>query len=171
AVARQQLLTLYRFNQPAWTLPVLYMHPEFNGQLVQVFDELVTQLPTNSQTWINGYTSRAFLRSQDDNNQVWPILIDPVAVGRSQENDVVIWERWVSQKHAEIFCRCLPNEELEPTYFLRDISRFGTLIYRSDTWQRIHRDQLVIKSGTLLKFGSSQGQVFEFVIETTEDLS
>ena len=170
-IARQQLLTLYRFNKPAWTLPVLYMHPEFNGQLVQVFDELVTQLPINSPTWISDYTSRAFLRSQDDNNQVWPILIDPIAVGRSQENDVVIWERWVSQKHAEIFCRCLPNEELEPTYFLRDISRFGTLIYRSGTWQRIHRDQLVIKSGTLLKFGSSQGQVFEFVIETTEDLS
>lgn len=60
AVARQQLLTLYRFNQPAWTLPVLYMHPEFNGQLIQVFDELVTQLPTNSPTWIGSSTSRAF---------------------------------------------------------------------------------------------------------------
>ena len=171
AVARQQLLTLYRFNQPAWTLPVLYMHPEFNGQLVQVFDELVTQLPTNSPTWISGYTYRAFLRSQDDNNQVWPIWVGTIAVGRSQENDVVILERWVSQKHAEIFCRCLPNEEVEQTYFLRDISRFGTLIYQSGSWQRIHRDEVVIKSGTLLKFGSSQGQAFEFVIETTEDLS
>ena len=169
AVARQQLLTLYRFNQPAWTLPVLYMHPEFNGQLVQVFDELVTQLPINSPTWIRDYTSRAFLRSQDDNNQVWPILMGMIAVGRSQENDVVILERWVSQKHAEIFCRCLASEEVEPTYFLRDISRFGTLIYKSEGWQRIHRDELVIESGTLLKFGSSQGQAFEFVIEKTEN--
>ncbi|NEQ36572.1 MAG: CHAT domain-containing protein [Okeania sp. SIO3I5] len=171
AVARQQLLTLYRFNQPAWTLPVLYMHPEFNGQLVQVFDELVTQLPTNSPTWISSHTSRAFLRSQDDDNQVWPIWVGTLAVGRSQENDVVIWERWVSQKHAEIFCRCLSNEEVESTYFLRDISRFGTLIYQSDSWQRIHRDEVAIRSGTLLKFGSSQGQAFEFVIETTEDLT
>ena len=171
AVARQHLLTLYRFNQPAWTLPVLYMHPEFNGQLVQVFDELVTQLPANSPTWISSYTSRAFLRSQNDNNQVWPIWSGTITVGRSQENDVVILERWVSQKHAEIFCRCLPNKEIEPTYFLRDISRFGTLIYHSGSWQRIHRDELVIQSGTLLRFGSSQGQAFEFMIETTEDIS
>ncbi|MCL2924910.1 MAG: CHAT domain-containing protein [Trichodesmium sp. MAG_R04] len=171
AVARQQLLTLYRFNQPAWTLPVLYMHPEFNGQLVEVFDELVTQLPANSPTWISSYTSRAFLRSQNDNNQVWPIWSDTITVGRSQENDVVILERWVSQKHAEIFCRCLPNKEIEPTYFLRDISRFGTLVYQSGSWQRIHRDELVIQSGTLLKFGSSQGQAFEFMIETTENIN
>ncbi len=168
AVARQQLLTLYRFNQPAWTLPVLYMHPEFNGQLIQVFDELVTQLPTNSPTWISNSTFMAFLRSQDNQNQVWPILSGTITVGRSQENDVVILERWVSQRHAEIFSRCLPNEEVEATYFLRDISRFGTLIYESNSWQRIHRDEVVLKSGTLLKFGSSQGQAFEFVIEITK---
>ncbi|MEB3339448.1 CHAT domain-containing protein [Okeania sp.] len=170
-VARQQLLTLYKFNQPAWTLPVLYMHPEFNGQLVQVFDELVTQLPTNSPTWMGSYTFRAFLRSRNDHNQVWPIWFGTIKVGRSPENDVEIPERWVSQKHAEIFCRYLPNEEVEPTYFLRDISRFGTLIYQSDNWQRIHRDEVAISSGSLLKFGSSQGQAFEFVIETTEEIS
>lgn len=171
AVARQQLLTLYRFNQPAWTLPVLYMHPEFNGQLIQVFDELVTQLPTNSPTWISSSTSRAFLRSQDNNSEVWPIWAGTIAVGRSQENDVVILERWVSQKHAEIFCRYFPNEQLKPIYFLKDISRFGTLIYQSGDWQRIHHDEVAITSGTLLKFGSSQGQAFEFVIETTKDFS
>lgn len=171
AVARQQLLTLYRFNQPAWTLPVLYMHPEFNGQLIQVFDELVTQLPTNSPTWIGSSTSRAFLRSQDNNGQVWPIWPGTIAVGRSQENDVVIFERWVSQKHAEIFSRCFPGEQLTSTYFLKDISRFGTLIYQSGDWQRIHRDEVAITSGTLVKFGSSQGQAFEFVIETTKDFT
>ncbi|NEQ74767.1 MAG: CHAT domain-containing protein [Okeania sp. SIO2C9] len=171
AVARQQLLTLYRFNQPAWTLPVLYMHPEFNGQLIQVFDELVTQLPTNSPTWIGSSTSRAFLRSQDNNGQVWPIWPGTIAVGRSQENDVVIFERWVSQKHAEIFSRCFPGEQVTPIYFLKDISRFGTLIYQSGDWQRIHRDEVAITSGTLVKFGSSQGQAFEFVIETTKDFS
>ncbi|MGB3511861.1 MAG: CHAT domain-containing protein [Microcoleaceae cyanobacterium] len=167
AVARQQLLTLYKFNQPAWTLPVLYMHPEFNGQLIQVFDELVTQLPTNSPTWIGSSTSRAFLRSQDNNSQIWFIWAGSIRVGRSQENDVVILERWVSQKHAEIFCRCLPDESIEPIYFLRDFSRYGTLMFQSDSWQRIHRDEVAIESGTLVKFGSSQGQVFEFVIETT----
>ncbi|MDJ0555478.1 MAG: CHAT domain-containing protein [Microcoleaceae cyanobacterium MO_207.B10] len=167
AVARQQLLTLYKFNQPAWTLPVLYMHPEFNGQLIQVFDELVTQLPTNSPTWIGSSTSRAFLRSQDSNSQIWFIWAGMIRVGRSQENDVVILERWVSQKHAEIFCRCLPDENIEPIYFLRDFSRYGTLIYQSNSWQRIHRDEVAIESGTLIKFGSSQGQAFEFVIETT----
>ncbi|NEN92705.1 MAG: CHAT domain-containing protein [Okeania sp. SIO3H1] len=171
AVARQQLLTLYRFNQPAWTLPVLYMHPEFNGQLIQFFDELVTQLPTNSPTWISSSTSRAFLRSQDNNGQVWPIWPGTIAVGRSQENDVVIFERWVSQKHAEIFSRCFPSEQVQPIYFLKDISRFGTLIYQSGDWQRIHRDEVAITSGTLVKFGSSQGQAFEFVIEATKDFS
>lgn len=170
AVARQQLLTLYKFNQPAWTLPVLYMHPEFNGQLIQVFDELVTQLPTNSPTWIGSSTSRAFLRSQDSNSQIWFIWAGTIRVGRSQENDVVILERWVSQKHAEIFCRCLPDESLEPIYFLRDFSRYGTLICQSDSWQRIHRDEVAIASGTLLKFGSSQGEAFQFVIETTTSL-
>lgn len=35
AVARQHLLTLYKFNQQAWTLPVLYMHPEFDGELLK----------------------------------------------------------------------------------------------------------------------------------------
>ena len=34
AVARQQLVTLYQFNHPAWTLPVLYLHPQFDGELL-----------------------------------------------------------------------------------------------------------------------------------------
>jgi hypothetical protein len=34
AVARQHLLTIYKFNQPAWISPVLYMHPQFDGQLL-----------------------------------------------------------------------------------------------------------------------------------------
>jgi hypothetical protein len=46
AVARQQLLTLYKFNQPAWTLPVLYMHPEFEGELIKPIEEGITELPS-----------------------------------------------------------------------------------------------------------------------------
>ncbi|MEG4111581.1 MULTISPECIES: CHAT domain-containing protein [unclassified Microcoleus] len=174
AVARQQLLTLYKFNQPAWTLPVLYMHPEFDGQLTEPVDDLKTELPLNSSTWLGRLPSCAYLRgrdrpnakSTDSTNQVWPIRAGMVRVGRWEENDVVIREQWVSQKHAEIFCRnTIGDSREEPSYFLRDFSRYGTLVLGSDGWQRVHHQELLLRSGTQLKFGSSQGQIFEFTIE------
>lgn len=167
AVARQNLLTLYKFNQPAWTLPVLYMHPEFDGQLVEIVEDVVTQLPTNSPTRLGHSLSRAYLRLVGSHGDAWPLWAGILRVGRWQENDVVVKERWVSQKHAEIFSRnSMPEMGNEPTYFLRDFSRYGTLISESAGWQRIHRQEVALESGTLLKFGSSQGQTFEFVIET-----
>jgi CHAT domain/FHA domain len=174
AVARQQLLTLYKFNQPAWTLPVLYMHPEFDGQLTEPVDDLKTELPLNSSTWLGRLPSCAYLRGRDrpnvksseSGNQVWPITAGMVRVGRWEENDVVIREQWVSQKHAEIFCRnSIGDRRGEPSYFLRDFSRYGTLVLGSDGWQRVHHQELLLQSGTQLKFGSSQGQIFEFTIE------
>ena len=45
AVARQQLVTLYQFNHPAWTLPVLYLHPQFDGELLCSVAMDVTQIP------------------------------------------------------------------------------------------------------------------------------
>jgi len=174
AVARQQLLTLYRFNQPAWTLPVLYMHPEFDGQLTEPVDELKTELPLNSSTWLGRLPSSAYLRGRDrpnvksteSTNQVWPIGAGIVRVGRWEQNDVVIREQWVSQKHAEIFCRnSIGDTEGEPSYFLRDFSRYGTLVLGQSGWQRVHHQELLLQSGTQLKFGSSQGQIFEFTIE------
>lgn len=45
AEARQQLLTVYKFNQPACTLPILYLHPYYNGQLLKSFYEGITELP------------------------------------------------------------------------------------------------------------------------------
>ncbi|MEG4232389.1 CHAT domain-containing protein [Microcoleus sp. Pol11C3] len=174
AVARQQLLTLYKFNQPAWTLPVLYMHPEFDGQLTEPVDDLKTDLPLNSSTWLGRLPSCAYLRgrdrpnakSTDSTNQVWPIRAGMVRVGRWEENDVVIREQWVSQKHAEIFCRnTIGDSREEPSYFLRDFSRYGTLVLGSEGWQRVHHQELLLRSGTQLKFGSSQGQIFEFTIE------
>jgi hypothetical protein len=60
----------------------------------------------------------------------------------------------------------MPEMGNEPTYFLRDFSRYGTLISEGAGWVRIHRQEVALESGTLLKFGSSQGQTFEFVIET-----
>ncbi|MEG4583625.1 CHAT domain-containing protein [Microcoleus sp. MOSTC5] len=174
AVARQQLLTLYKFNQPAWTLPVLYMHPEFDGQLTELVDDLKTELPLNSSTWLGRLPSCAYLRGRDrpnaksteSTNQVWPIRAGMVRVGRWEENDVVIREQWVSQKHAEIFCRnSIGDSREEPSYFLRDFSRYGTLVLGPEGWQRVHHQELLLRSGTQLKFGSSQGQIFEFTIE------
>mgnify|MGYP000040505788 CR=1 FL=1 len=174
AIARQQLLTLYKFNQPAWTLPVLYMHPEFDGQLTEPVDDLKTELPLNSSTWLGRLPSCAYLRGRDRPNvkstesttQVWPIRAGMVRVGRWEENDVVIREQWVSQKHAEIFCRnSIGDSRGESSYFLRDFSRYGTLVLGVQGWQRVHHQELLLHSGTQLKFGSSQGQIFEFTIE------
>jgi len=174
AVARQQLLTLYKFNQPAWTLPVLYMHPEFDGELTEPVDDLKTELPLNSSTWLGRLPSCAYLRGRDrpnvksteSANQVWPISAGMVRVGRWEENDVVIREQWVSQKHAEIFCRnSIGDHRGESSYFLRDFSRYGTLVLGPEGWVRVHHQELLLQSGTQLKFGSSQGQIFEFTIE------
>ncbi|NJM60896.1 MAG: FHA domain-containing protein, partial [Oscillatoriales cyanobacterium RU_3_3] len=99
-------------------------------------------------------------------SQVWPIRANLVRVGRWEENDVVIREQWVSQKHAEIFCRnSVGDLRGEPNYFLRDFSRYGTLVLEPQGWKRVHHEEVLLRSGTQLKFGSSQGQVFEFTIE------
>jgi CHAT domain/FHA domain len=168
AVARQQLLTLYKFNQPAWTLPVLYMHPEFNGALIESLDDIKTELPRNSPTWVGRSLPTAYLRSRNSPQQMWPILGGLVRVGRGEDNDIaIVGEQWVSQKHAEIFCRNkVSDTPNQPTYFLRDFSRYGTLIFGSEGWQRIHHQEIPLSSGMLLKFGSSQGQIFEFLIES-----
>lgn len=167
AVARQQLLTLYKFNQPAWTLPVLYLHPEFDGQLLQPLAESITELPENSLTWI-GRERVAFLRPLESKTQVWPIRGGLMRVGRrQQENDLVICEKWVSQRHAEIICRGDPLDSIAPpTYFLRDFSRFGTLILGASGWRKVHHQEALLQTGIQLKFGSSQGQIWEFTIDS-----
>ncbi|MBW4682205.1 MAG: CHAT domain-containing protein [Microcoleus vaginatus WJT46-NPBG5] len=169
AVARQQLLTLYKFNQPAWTLPVLYMHPEFHGELIEPVDEVCTELPKNSTTWIGQSMPGAFLRAVGTLDKVWPIRGGLMRVGRLWENDLVIQERWVSQRHAEIFCRdTASNGYPSPTYFLRDFSRYGTLILLPAGWQKIHHQEVPLQSGVQLKFGSSQGQTWDFVIDSPQ---
>ncbi len=172
AIARQYLLTLYKFNQPAWTLPVLYMHPEFNGELIQPQEEIRTELPVNSPTWLGYLAPKAWLRlpSQPDSPgrnapQIWPITAGIVRVGRGEDNDVVISEQWVSSKHAEIFCRNGNDDQSQPSFFLRDFSRYGTLVSAQTGWQRVHHQEIALPSGTQLKFGSSQGQALEFLIE------
>jgi hypothetical protein len=188
ALARQQLLTLYKFNQPAWTLPVLYMHPEFEGELIKPIEEGITELPNMPPSWMGVPAPVASLRSVDSSHKVWRIRGGLMRVGRRQENDLVIQEQWVSQQHAEIICRdAIATHEAGPTYFLRDFSRYGTLILRPNKegnspttgqdlgkndsvtgWQRVHHQEVPLQSGIQLKFGSSQGQTLEFVIEASE---
>ncbi len=171
AIARQKLLTLYKFNQPAWSLPVLYMHPDFNGELTQSWDSLITQLPEDSTTDLSFSAPVALLRpvagysEQFSPEKVWHIPGGRLTVGRRSGNDLVIQERWVSQQHAEIFYRDISGQDnQEPAYFLRDFSRYGTLILAPQGWQKIHHQEVPLKSGDRIKFGSSQGLTLEFVI-------
>lgn len=163
AIARQQLLTLYKFNHPAWTLPVLYMHPEFDGELLNSIDQGITQLPEDSISGIGKRPLTAALRSLSTPEQVWQLQTRLVRVGRLAENDIVVAEPWVSQRHAEIFCR--QADFGSTTFFLRDNSRYGTLLSASDQWQNVHLQEVPLQSGMRLKFGSSKGQVFEFIVE------
>ncbi len=168
AIARQQLLTLYKFNQPAWTLPILYMHPEFDGLLIPPTGDSVTELPTQlpGQTY-----PKARLRSLGAEGRAWSLQDQGVMrVGRDTDNDVAIPEKWVSKAHAEIFCRePVSGSEKLPAYFLRDVSRYGTLIaHGDDQWRKVHRQEVRLQPGMQLKFGSSQGQVFEFSLDPSE---
>jgi hypothetical protein len=162
AIARQHLLTLYRFNHPAWTLPVLYMHPHFDGQLIQPLEEQ-TELPTNISPLDSRDFPAAQVRSLEDPTKTWPIRDGLMRVGRRVGNDLVLAEQWVSQNHAKILCR---NRGISgsPTYFLQDFSRFGTLITQRGSWYRVHHQEVPLTSGTQLRFGSPQGPTLEFVI-------
>jgi hypothetical protein len=168
AVARQQLLALYKFNSPAWTLPVLYLHPDFDGEIIRLPDEGITELPGNSLSGIGQPLPIASLRSLSNSGQVWWLPTGMARVGRLGENDIVIPEPWVSQRHAEIFCRNASRDTGAPgqAYFLRDNSRFGTLLLGAEGWQKVHRQEVALQSGIQLKFGSSQGQTFEFIVES-----
>jgi CHAT domain/FHA domain len=167
-IARQQLLTLYKFNHPAWTLPILYMHPQFNGELLQPIEEGITQLPTTIPSLDRESFPVAYLRFLDSREKIWRIYGGLMRVGRHPENDLVLQERWVGRRHAEIICRETPSKpNSRYTYFLRDFSRFGTLVYYDGEWQKVHHQEFPLKSGVQLKFGSPYGQILEFAIEGT----
>jgi CHAT domain/FHA domain len=167
AVARQHLLTLFKFNQQAWTLPIFYMHPEFHGELVRPLDETLTQIPSNPSQF-GRRLPIASLRSQLT-ARTWTIRGGLMRVGISEENDLVLrGEPGVSRKHAEIFYRTLPSAGEEPTYFLRDFSRYGTWVLSSQGWQRINHQEVQLDPGTQLKFGGSQNSVLEFIVLETD---
>ncbi len=168
-VARQQLLTLYKFNQPAWTLPILYMHPEFDGELIRPISESNTELPylDNSANPHAPYPI-AYLRfiDNDTENYVRRIYNEIMRIGRSPENDLVIENLSVSKQHAEIICRETTSSGglRQYTYSLKDFSRFGTYVSSVKGWQQIYHQEVLLQSGTQLKF-SPHGEILEFVIE------
>jgi hypothetical protein len=171
AVARQHLLTLYKFNQPTWTLPILYMHPEFEGELLQPLEPAITTLPTAQPGSFKSSRPIAFLRSADG-TRVWLIQGGSMCIGRRQDNDLVVEEPWVSQEHARIFCREIGLDAARETqYFLKDDSSYGTLMGGTKGWQRVHRQEMRLESGMQIKFGSLQGQALDFIIDMPGETS
>lgn len=168
SIARQNLLTLYRFNQPAWTLPVLYMHPEFNGELIKPYTEGVTEIPDQSISWIGRQMTNAYLRSSAVPPKIWSLRGGIMRVGRGEGNDVVLQQPEVSREHAEIFYRDSASvDHPEPIYMLRDKSRWGTWVSNPtspEDWMIVHQREVQLSSRTQLKFGNPRSQALEFVV-------
>ncbi len=164
AEARQHLLTIYKFNQPAWTLPVLYLHPNFNGELIRSFDEGITELPTMPN--LASSIPTAYLRSLEGGVS-WSLEPGVTRIGRTiKDNHIVITEGSVSKGHAEILCRNnLSGATPIRTYSLRDLSSYGTWFLSPKGWQQILREEVSLKSGMQLKFGSPTGQIWQFISE------
>ena len=167
AEARQELLTLYKFNQLAWTLPVLYLHPDFDGELIKSFDEGITELPDNITPNINYQIPTAYLRSLSSSRQTWPLKPRVTRIGRTKDNDIVIPEPSVSKRHAEILCRStLTGKTTVRNYYLQDLSTYGTTWCLSPNgWQQILREEVLLQSGMQLKFGNSHSEIWQFVLE------
>jgi hypothetical protein len=163
ADARQQLLTLYKFNQPAWTLPILYLHPHYDGELLKSVDEGITELPETSIPGIANRFSAALLRSA---GKVWKLRPGVNRIGRTADNDIVIPEPSVSRLHAEILCRnTLIGANPVQTYYLQEKSTYGTTwILESQGWRQVHHEEVTLVSGMQLKFGSTRSQTWEFLV-------
>ncbi|HTL90021.1 MAG TPA: CHAT domain-containing protein [Leptolyngbya sp.] len=167
AVARQHLLTSFGFNYQAWTLPVLYMHPEFDGELIKPIEEGMTQIP-HAPSQLGVQNPVASVRSLED-TKVWTIRGGLMRVGMSAENDLVLDnEPGVSRKHAEIFYRSAMQDTKQPMYFLRDFSRYGTWVSTVNGWQKVHNYEVPLFSGAQIKFGGSQNSVLEFLVSPVE---
>ncbi len=164
AEARQKLLTQFKFNYPAWTLPVLYMHPEFDGQILRSLDESITELPTSLPEYTKIPSASLRLLNSED---AISLLQTPITrIGRTTDNHIVIPDLSVSRQHAQIICRDnFSTTTPVLSYFLRDDSTGGTLIFKSGNWLRIHHQEVPLESGMQLKFGSSRNDIWEFIVE------
>ncbi len=153
AIARQSLLTQFKFNSPAWTLPILYMHPEFNGRILSKLSS-ITELPTRLPKPLS--TQTFTLSSCDNPEREWKFSSKLIRIGRRSENDVTIEEPWVSKEHAEIIQR-------DEGFFLRDRSRFGTFVgLPNQDWQTIHQEEVMLTVDSFIRFGSDQGETLKF---------
>lgn len=162
ALARQHLLTAYRFNHPAWTLPVLYQHPQFEGHLLREAALAVTQLPGQDLRM----TQAVVLRCLATPTRLWRLYDGYLRVGRLPDNDLVILEPWVSGQHAEIFCRTQFENGVQKTYYyLRDRSRYGSYYFDNHSWHHVHRAEVPLALGTAIRFGSPEGELMEFTLE------
>ncbi|AFY94325.1 CHAT domain-containing protein [Chamaesiphon minutus] len=166
AIARQQLLISFKFNQPAWTLPILYMHPEFNGELIRPLAEAITEIPSVPQAIPVAYMRSLSFHTHPD----FPIDGGLMRVGRSNDNDLVVVEPWVSQRHAEIIYRSPSMTDFtQGIYYLRDTSRFGSYVLTLENkWVKVHAREFPLESGMQIKFGSEEGQILEFRIDRQE---
>ncbi|HLO89029.1 MAG TPA: CHAT domain-containing protein [Nostocaceae cyanobacterium] len=167
ALARQELLTIYKFNQPAWTLPVLYLHPDFDGVLIKSLEEGITELPDVSHHGSATPIPTASLRSLSPGGKAWLLRSGITRIGRTRDNDIVIPEQCISKRHAEIFCHNTLNGSTSTrTYYLQDFSTYGTTwCLGAQGWQQILRERVPLKSGMQLKFGSARGEIWEFIID------
>lgn len=166
AQARQYLLTVYRFNQLPWTLPVLYLHPEFDGELIKNYDEGITELPETSIPGLASLFPTAFLRSA---GIVYVLQNGITRIGRTADNDIVIPEPSVSRRQAEIICRnSFTGNTPVRVYYLQEKSTYGTTwILNQNGWQQIHRQEVPLEPGMQLKFGSMKSHPWEFIIENS----
>lgn len=164
AIGRQHLLTVYKFNYPAWTLPVLYMHPEFDGELIKPLTDGVTEIPDNSPSWLDRQIPAAYLRSLTPPIQTWPIYGGIMRIGCIDGNDLVLRVPGVSKNHAEILYRdSLPDNDADPSYVLRDFSRYGTSILGTDgRWHKVHQREIPLPPRATIRFGNVQ---VEFLVD------
>jgi hypothetical protein len=176
SVARQDLMTLYKFNHQAWTLPVLYMHPEFDGELLKPPNSLTA--PTILPTLLPGAAEAklqptASLRSLET-SRVWHMRGDLLRIGRDRaENDVILPDdQGGSRKHAVIIRRNLPSEDgIKTAFLLEDHSTYGTWISGLKGWQKIHRQQVPLQSGVQLQFGGQESEPMEFVVSNPLEIT
>jgi len=75
----KQLLTLYKFNYPAWTLPVLYLHPDFDGNLSA---RMRTSRNYQEILFDEIEQPKASLRSLSNPGKVWSLRAGFARVGR-----------------------------------------------------------------------------------------
>ena len=169
AIARAKLLSIYRFNSPTWTLPILYMHPQFDGQLVESHTSFSTDLPTSTPTELptdldieHQRQSGATLRTYPVAHQSWHLEGNLMRLGRGPKNDVVLSEPYVSQDHAKIIVRSAPDSSI-PTYHLEDCSRYGTWITGVGFCKHINNEPIELSRDMRLQFGSPKGPMFQFL--------